>query len=378
MSQRWIPATFIRGGTSKGVFFHERDLPHDPAEREPLFLDALGSPDPYGRQLNGLGGGLSSVSKAVIIGPPTRPDADVDYTFVAVAVDRPTVDYSANCGNLASAVGPFTVDEGICPRPDGSALVRIHNTNTNKIIHSRFQVTDGVADTVGDLEIPGVPGTGAPIELAFLDPGGSRTGQLLPTTRVLDKLDIPHGPVTVSLLDAANPAVCVTAQDIGLSGTESPEQIEAIPGIMERLDVIRRHAAVAMGLATDTDTAPLSVPKVAILSPPKTYTALDGRTIPAEAADISVRMVSMERIHRAVTVTGALGVAIGCRLTGTIPHHLARHQPDGTPLRVATPSGVLTVAAQVTRDPDQDSWEAHSASLYRTARPLMRGSVAVR
>ncbi|MEK6710500.1 MAG: PrpF domain-containing protein, partial [Nitrospinota bacterium] len=192
MAQRRIPAAFVRGGTSRALLFHDRDLPPSPARRDAVFLRALGSPDPNGRQLDGMGGGISSLSKVAVIGPPSRPDADVDYTFGQVSVERALVDYKGNCGNISSAVGPFAVDEGLAAAPrEGEAAVRIHNTNTRKIIHARFRVEGGRAAVEGDFALPGVAGTGARITLEFQDPGGAATGRLLPTGRAVDVLDIP-------------------------------------------------------------------------------------------------------------------------------------------------------------------------------------------
>ena len=190
MARLKIPAVFIRGGTSKGVFFHERDLPIDAAERDRVILCALGSPDPYRRQLNGMGGGLSSLSKAVIIAPSARPDADLEYTFAQVSVDRPVVDYAGACGNLSAAVGAFAVDEGLIEAPDGEACLRIYQTNTSKIYEARFPVKDGMAVEDGAYEMPGVGGTGAKITLDYLDPGGAVTGRLLPTGQVRDHIEL--------------------------------------------------------------------------------------------------------------------------------------------------------------------------------------------
>src|SRR5918995_1534650 len=272
MSQRWVPAVFMRGGTSKGLFFHAGDLPADPGERDRLLLASLGSPDPFGRQLDGMGGGISSLSKAAVIGPPTRPGADVDYTFAQVAVDRPVVDLGANCGNLSSAVGPFAVDQGLCPSPDGPALVRIHNTNTGRLLQASFAVRDGRAETRGELAIPGVAGTGAPVRLDFLDPGGARTGRLLPTGRPVDEVDLDGaGRFRLSLVDAANPAVFVAAAALGLDGTESPDELEARPEVMALLDRLRRRAGVLRGLAAAPGAVEWASPKPAVLSPPRPF-----------------------------------------------------------------------------------------------------------
>ncbi len=241
MRQIRIPAAFMRGGTSNALVFHEKDLPADRTQWDAIFLAAIGSPDPNGRQLNGMGGGISSLSKVCVIGPPSRDDADIDYTFAQVSVRDAQVAYGTNCGNMSSAMGPFAVDEGLVPVSGEEALVRIHNTNTNKIIHSRFALDEGSAAVDGVEALPGVAGTGAPVRLEFLDPGGAGTGRLLPTGNVVDTL-YPEGyePVQASLVDSANPAVFVTAADLGLSGTELPADLDARADLMERLQAIRQ------------------------------------------------------------------------------------------------------------------------------------------
>src|SRR5262245_17219978 len=228
MKQRKIPAVFMRGGTSNAVVFHERDLPADRKQWDAIFLAAIGSPDPYGRQLDGMGGGVSSLSKVCVIGPPSRADADIDYTFAQVQVKEARVDYGANCGNMSSAMGPFAVDEGLLKIDGKEALVRVHNTNTKKIIWSRFPMDDGLSAVDGDLAIPGVAGTGAPVKLEFREPGGATTGKLLPTGKVADDLEVPgYGKVRVSMVDAANACVFARASDLGITGIELPDAIEA-------------------------------------------------------------------------------------------------------------------------------------------------------
>ncbi|MEQ9326569.1 MAG: PrpF domain-containing protein [Rhodospirillales bacterium] len=374
MKQTRYPAVFMRGGSSKGVFFHERDLPADPGLRDRIFLAAIGSPDTYGRQLNGMGGGVSSVSKAVMIGPPSVEGADLDYTFAQVAVDRPLVDYSSNCGNLSSAVGPFAVDEGLVKVSDGEVLIRIHNTNTKKIIHSRFRVRDGIADVGGDQTIPGVSGSGAPIRLDFLDPGGATTGRLLPTGNVIDRLDVPGvGAVEISMVDAANGCLFIDAAAVGLKGTEKPEEIEANKTAMAALDAIRRHAAVAMGLAATPGETPLANPKIAIVAKPADYETISKETVPGGSIDLVARMISMGQCHRVLPLTGGLCLGAACRMTGSVP---ARLPPGvGESIRLGTPSGPLTVDAEVV--PDGDSWKANRASVFRTARRMMEGNVLV-
>ena len=375
MTQRFIPAVFMRGGTSKGLLFHAKDLPADRAAQDALFLAALGSPDPYGRQLDGMGGGISSLSKAVIIGPPTHPEADVDYTFAQVSVDRPEVDWSGNCGNLSSAVGPFAVDEGLVRADDGEALVRIHQTNTRKLMHARFPVRGGRAVVEGDFALPGVSGTGARIRVDILDPGGAATGRLLPTDQATDELAVQERRFRVSMVDAANPAVFLAASDLGLAATETPEAIEADAARMALLDAIRRAAGVAMGLGATPEAVPLANPRVAVVAPPATFRALDGRIWEAESHDLAIRMISMERAHRAVPLTGGFCAAVAAAIPGTILQAVLRPDSPARELRLATPSGVLTLGAEVVRE--GAGWRAVSAGVFRTARRLMQGEVAV-
>ncbi len=376
MSQRFIPAAFIRGGSSKGVFFHARDLPADRGAIDPILLAVLGSPDPYGRQLDGMGGGISSLSKAVIIGPPTHPEADVDYTFAQVAVDKPLIDWKGNCGNLSAAVGPFAVDEGLVRAADGEALVRIHQVNTRKIIHARFPVRDGRAEVRGDFAIAGVAGTGARIRLDFLAPGGTQTAGLFPTGRVADVLEVAgFGSLRATLIDAGNPAAFIDARDVGMTGSESPEEIEARPELMALLDRIRRVAGVVMGLATAPEGVGLAAPRIALVAGPLAARTLDGAVLDPASHDVTVRMLSMERPHRAVPMTGAMGLAVACRVGGSIPEALAARGERPEEIRVAHPSGMLTVGAEVERR--DGAWHAGSAVVFRTQRRLMQGAVAV-
>lgn len=376
MSQMFVPAAFYRGGTSKGLFFHARDLPVDRSGRDRILLAALGSPDPYGRQLDGMGGGLSSLSKAVIIGPPSRPDADVDYTFVQVAVGEPVADWTNNCGNLSSAVGPFAVDEGLVAAADGEALVRIHQTNTGKLIHARFAVRDGRAETRGDYAIAGVAGSGARIRLDFLDPGGALTGRLLPTGRTTDVIDLgADGRHEVSIVDATTVIGYVAADAFGLDGSESPDAIEARPEVMRRLEALRRRVGVLIGLAGTPEAVGLQTPRIALVATPRPFVALDGRRHEAEQFDVATRMLSMQRAHRAIPGTGGLNLGVASRIEGSIPHRLSRPAGPGGEVRVANPSGLVSVGAMIRRE--SGGWAADSAVLFRTARRLMQGEVAL-
>jgi hypothetical protein len=380
MAQRKIPAIFMRGGTSKAVMFLVRDLPGDRAEWDAIFQAAIGSPDPNKRQLNGMGGGISSLSKVCIIGPSSRDDADVDYTFAQVAVDRDNVGYGANCGNMSSAVGPFAVDEGLVTPSGGEALVRIYNTNTDKIIHSRFDMDGDVAAVSGDFELKGVAGTGAPVRLDFLEPGGAATGRLLPTGNVIDVIEVDGlGSVEASLVDAANPCIFVEASALGLTGTEAPEEIDAMTEVMARLESIRAQGAVLMGLAETaqqaTENSPSS-PFVGMVAPAQDAKTLAGESIRADDADLTARIVSSGNTHRALPLTGALCCATAARIEGTIAHRHARAADgDDSDLRIMQPSGIIPVTCTVTKT--NAGWVAERAGVYRTQRRLFEGRVLI-
>ena len=380
MLQKKLRAVFMRGGTSKALMFHQRDLPAAREDWAPIFLGAIGAPDPNGRQLDGMGGGVSSLSKVCVIGPPSRNDADVDYTFAQVSVKDAVVDYSGNCGNMSSAVGPFALDEGLVSAGGGNqACVRIHNTNTKKIIVSRFPIEEGRAAVDGDFVLPGVAGSGAPIRLEFTDPGGAGTGRLLPSGAPTDVLEVPGlGAIEASLIDAANPCVFVEAEALGASGLEMPDQLEADAALLAKLEAIRCAAGVRMGLARDAAAAAkiTGIPKIAMVSAPRAAKTLSRETVEADAMDIAARMISVGQPHRAMPLTGAMCLAVATRIEGSIPQRLAR--PPKTPgddIRIAQPSGLTVVAASVRRN---GSWVADHAVVYRTARRLMEGMVYYR
>jgi 2-methylaconitate cis-trans-isomerase PrpF len=375
MTQRKFPAVFMRGGTSKAIMFHARDLPAERAEWDAIFLSAMGSPDPHGRQLDGMGGGISSLSKVCVIAPSQREDADIDYTFAQVQVREARVDYGANCGNMSSAVGPFAVEEGLVPAADGDATVRIFNTNTRKIIHSTFGVRTGRAVVDGALAIPGVAGTGAPIRLDFIDPGGATTGRLLPSGHAMDVLDIPGvGGIEVSMVDAANACAFVAAAALGLTGIEMPEELERDTAALEKLAAIRRHASVAMGIARTLDEARArtAVPFIGFVSPAQDALTLAREQLAATAADATIRMLSNGQPHLALPLTASLCAAVAARIEGSVVWKAARRDA-GEMLRLAMPSGVLTVGAEV-RQGDA-GWQAVRGSFYRTARRLFEGYV---
>ena len=366
----------MRGGTSKAIMFHARDLPADRAAWDDLFAAAMGSPDPFGRQLDGMGGGVSSLSKVCVLAPSARADADIDYTFAQVQIREKRVDYKSNCGNMSSAVGPFAVDEGLVRANGDNATVRIFNTNTRKIIRATFPLDGEGARYDGDLVIPGVAGTGAPVRLDFVEPGGAASGKLLPSGKVVDRLEVPGiGPLDASLVDAANPAAFLRAADIGLAGTELPDQIEANPKIMQLIDDIRVQGAVRMGLASDVAAArAISMPFIGLVSRPSDARTLTGETVRGADVDLTVRVVSSGQVHRALPVTISLCTAVAARITGTLVAE-ALSTTAGETLRLGMPSGVLTVDADVACE--NGVWIARAGSFYRTARRLFDGRVWV-
>ena len=378
MTQLKIPAVFMRGGTSKGLMFHRRDLPANETEWGPLFMRIMGTPDPNGRQLDGMGGGISSTSKVCIIGPPTHPDADVDYTFAQIGVHRAVVDYAGNCGNMSAAVGPFALDEGLVAKPAGAeTTVRIHNTNTGKIIISRFRSHNGVSAVAGDAVLDGVVGSGSPVHLEFTDPGGAKTGQLLPGGQSRQQLQIADdGEVEVSLVDAANPCVFVTASALGCTGTESPSEIDANYNLMSRLEAIRTAASVAMGIAPTVAAASAitSVPKVALISPPTAFRTLAGQAVSPDEMDISVRMISVGQAHRAVPLTGAMCLAAGSRIPGSLPHATARQTPN-MPVRIGHASGITPIDAVLSGAASSCDLRVDYVAVTRTTRRLFEGYV---
>jgi 2-methylaconitate cis-trans-isomerase PrpF len=380
MKQIRIPAVFMRGGTSNAVVFKQSDLPRDRALWDEIFLAAIGSPDPYGRQLDGMGGGISSLSKVCVVGPSSRPDADIDYTFAQVQVKEARVDYSGNCGNMSSAMGPFAVDEGIVKVSGKEALVRIHNTNTKKIIWARFPLDEGLAAVDGDLAIPGVAGTGAPVRLEFRDPGGATTGRLLPTGNVVDTLEVPgYGRFKASLVDAANATCFLDAADLGLRGTEMPEELDRNTELLKKLGAIRIAASLAMGIAKTPEEAAekRTVPFIGFVSGPQEAVTLSGERIAPQSVDLTARVISNGQPHRALPLTVTLCTAVAARIEGTLVNESARRGGDPeAELRIAMPSGVLTVAATVRKK--DGAWHAEQGAFYRTQRRLFEGFVLVR
>lgn len=380
MTEITIPAVFMRGGTSKAIMFDGRDLPADRGQWDALFLGVMGSPDEYGRQLNGMGGGVSSLSKVCVITPSAREDADIDYTFAQVQIREARVDYRGNCGNMSSAVGPFAIDRGMVRGAGHSATVRVFNTNTAKLIHATFPLVDGRPAYRGELTIPGVDGTGAPIRLDFISPGGATTGRLLPTGNAVDSLNVPgFGPLSASMVDAANACVFVAASDVGLTGRELPDELDARPETLRLLAELRVQASLAMGIGkTEAEARAIkSVPFVGILSPPGDAPTLTGKPVRADDIDLAARVISNGQPHRALPLTISLCTAVAARIPGSVAARvLSAEAPPQGPIRLGMPSGVLTVEADVAPS-SEGAWEARSGSFYRTARPLFSGAVHV-
>lgn len=377
MSQNWIKATYYRGGTSKGVFFQKKDLPtQDEKELNKIFLKVIGSPDPNGRQLNGMGGGVSSVSKCVIISPSERDDADVDYNFIQIAVDQPIAEWNNNCGNLSGAVGPYAVQEGIIKPKEGENKIRIYQVNTDKIIHSTFNVRDGKPEIEGDYTIAGVYGESSKVRLDYLEPGGSGTGKLLPTGNVIDEIEIDgFGKIKVSVVDAATPLIYIQAEDLGLKGTESPDELDGNAEKMEIIQKIRRKCAFMTGLSKSEHEAPMNTPRIGIVTSPKDYISLDKSNIKGDDQDITVRMFSMGKTHKAIMGTAGVNIGVAAAIEGTIPNLIKRKDSNPLELRAGNPSGVMTAGAVIEQVDGKP--HAKSAIMYRTFRPLMRGEVLV-
>ena len=381
-----IRATYMRGGTSKGVFFTPDDLPaparQPGAARDALMLRVTGSPDPYGKQIDGMGGATSSTSKVVIVGPSVRPDCDVDYLFGAVAIESPVVDWSGNCGNLTSAVGPFAIERGLVSAPEnGIAVVRIWQANIQKKIIAHVPMCDGQVQETGDFELDGVTFPAAEIKLEFLDPGADEDGEggaMFPTGNMIDKLDVPGvGVVEATLINAGNPTIFVDAVTLGLSGSELQPRVNTDAELLAKAETIRANATVAMGLAATaaeaTEKRP-HTPKLAFVALPTGYTAASGKDVSSSDMDLCARIFSMGKLHHAMTGTGAVAIAVAAAIPGTLVSRvLGGGRRDE--VRFGHPSGTLKVGADAA---EQDgTWAVTKALMSRSARRLMDGQVFV-
>jgi hypothetical protein len=374
-----IPAVYMRGGTSKAVFFHENHLPKDPEVRDRVILAAYGSPDPNRRQIDGMGGAVSTTSKLAVISASRDMKYDVNYHFGQVSIDKPKIGYQGNCGNISSAVGPFAVDEGLVGAEEPITAVRMYQMNTKKLIIAEVPVKNGLYNEEGDYAIDGVPGRGGKITLHFVDPGGSVSGKLLPTGNVADVIEAPDvGEITVSIVDAANPVVFIRARDLGLTGTEIYE-VDGSTEIRQRLEAIRSRGAVILGLASSPEEAneiSQDVPKIAFVSEPQDYKAVTGQMIGKGEVDLVARIMSMGTLHKAYAATGAICTAGTAKMQGTVVNEmLGETAREGREVRLGHPGGIIPVGADVRRK--GDSYEYGEAVLGRTARRLMDGYVYV-
>ena len=373
MYMKKYPCVYMRGGTSKAVFFHEKDLPEDKSLWDDIFLKVMGTPDV--KQIDGMGGTVSSTSKIAIIAPSNKPGVDVEYTFRQVDIVIPRVDGSANCGNISSAVGPFAIDEGLVPAVEPITVVRVLNTNTNKIIEEHVRVEDGHAMVHGNEVIQGVPGTGSRIDMYFEDPAGSRTGKLFPTGQKKEIFDVPgYGPAEVTVLDCSNPMVFIKASDLGIKGSELTE-LNQNKDVMEHIERIRGIAAVKCGFVEkweDARTKSTSAPKVSIVSAPQDYINMDGNEVKADTMDLCCRAISVGALHKAYPMTVAVGTGAAARIPGTIVNEIVKPAPDQDIIRLGHASGVTEV------DVKMGGEKVIKGGVTRTARRIMDGWVYVR
>ena len=383
MTQLKIPAVYMRGGTSKGVFFVAGDLPADKAARERILLRVIGSPDRYGKQTDGMGAATSSTSKIVILSKSERPDCDIDYLFGQVAIDAPVIDWSGNCGNLTTAVGPFAISEGLIAAPaNGEATVRIWQANIGKRIISHVPMKDGEVVEMGDFELDGVAFPAAEVKIEFLDPaadeGETAAGGMFPTGNKVDRLDVPGvGIVEATLINAGNPTIFVDAARLGLTGTELQGDINGDAKILALAEAVRSHGAVAMGLVKTPREATEKrqhTPKLSFVAKPAGYTASDGKKIEPGSIDLLARIFSMGVLHHAMTGTGAVAIAAAAAIPGTVVSRIAPVGADGR-VKFGHPSGVLNVGAEASEKDGQ--WAVTKVMMSRSARRLMEGWVRV-
>jgi probable AcnD-accessory protein PrpF len=383
-----IPATYMRGGTSKGVFFRLQDLPEAaqvPGEaRDKLLLRVIGSPDPYGKQIDGMGGATSSTSKTVIVAKSTRPDHDVDYLFGQVAIDKPFVDWSGNCGNLSAAIGPYAISNGFIPLDripqDGMVTVRIWQANIGKTIIAHVPITGGQVQETGDFELDGVTFPAAEVQLEFMDPAadeGEGGGAMFPTGNLVDELEVPGvGTLKATMINAGIPTIFVNAADIGYTGVELQDDINGDPKALAMFELIRAHGAMRMGLISHLEEAARRqhTPKVAFVAAPGDYVSSSGKRIVAGEIDLLVRALSMGKLHHAMMGTAAVAIGTAAAIPGTLVS-LAAGGRAHEAVRFGHPSGTLRVGAEA-RQTGGD-WTVTKAVMSRSSRVLMEGWVRI-
>ena len=368
-----FPCTIMRGGTSKGIFLMEKDLPRDPHLRDRIILAIFGSPDI--RQIDGLGGADSLTSKLALISSSKDSGRDIHYTFGAVGIDKPFVDYSANCGNISSAVGPFAIDQGFVKAEEPFTIVKIFNTNTQKMIHAKVPVEKGKVVSEGDYAIDGVPGTGAKIDLSFFDPGGATTGRLLPTGNARDEILLDSGEkISLTIVDAGNPTAFLPARDLGLKGTELPSEFDQDERSRVKLEAIRKRVAELMGIPLNP-----SIPKVAFIAPPQDYKTLAQKEIRSGEIHFIARAMAMGKMHKVFPITGGIPAAIAAVIPGSVVHEVTGQGQENSlsrrKLNIGHPSGILDVEVQTRRDGKEV--QIVQCTIGRTARKIMEGRVYI-
>lgn len=379
-----IPATYIRGGTSKGVFFNLTDLPEvaqvPGAARDAILLRVIGSPDPYGKQTDGMGGATSSTSKTVILSKTSQPDHDVDYLFGQVAIDKAFVDWSGNCGNLTAAVGAFAISKGLVDADrvpeNGVCVVRIWQANINKTIVAHVPITNGEVQETGDFELDGVTFPAAEVQVDFMSPVDA-TDAMFPTGNLVDDLEVPGiGTFKATMINAGIPTVFLNAEDIGYTGTELQEAINGDPAALERFETIRAHGAVRMGLISDVSEAAARqhTPKVAFVNKAADYVSSSGKEIGSADIDLNVRALSMGKLHHAMMGTAAVAIGTAATIPGTLVN-LAAGGGEREAVTFGHPSGTLKVGAEASES--GGDWTVNKVSMSRSARVLMEGWVRI-
>lgn len=375
---RKFKTVFMRGGTSKGCMFLKEDLPENREEWDSIFLQTMGSPDP--KQIDGMGGTVSSNNKIVIVWKSEEPGVDVEYLVGQVIVGKEQVDYKSNCGNMTAAVGPFAVEAGLVPVVEPITTVHLLNRNTDKYIDVTVPCENGTFAQDGDCHIAGVDGTAAELKVKFLNPAGAKTGKLLPTGNVLDVLDIPgFGKIEATIIDVSNPMVLVRAEDVNATGMELPEEVNSNAELCEVLEKVRGTAACMMGFAKDlkdaTENSP-AVPKVGFTTSPKSYTEIGGTQVNAEDMDICARVISVFKCHKACPLISASSIAVAAALDGTMVKKIMGDGVDTENVRIGHPSGIMTMCPEVVVK-DSEA-EVPAVAVQRTARRIMDGNVYVR
>ena len=374
---RSFRTTYMRGGTSKGCLFLKSDLPADQSQWDHIFLQVMGCPDP--KQIDGMGGCVSSNNKIVVVWPSDEPGVDVEYLVGQVIVGTENIDWKSNCGNMTAAVAPFAVEEGLVAAAEPSVRVRMLNRNTDKRIDVVVPCENGTFAQDGDCHIAGVDGTAAELKVMFLDPAGAKTGKLMPTGHVRDTLDVPGvGAIEATIVDVSNPLVVVRAEDLGATCTELPDEVNSNEELSAKLEAIRGTAAMLMGFASDLEDArenSPAVPKVGFVATPRSYTGLGGEDVCADDMDVCARVISVFKCHKACPLTAASSIAVAAKLPGSVVADACR-EDCGHNVRIGHPSGVMTMVPEV--EGTGDDARVPSVGVQRTARRIMDGTIYVR